>query len=573
VVSSFEGVLPKRIKSLPLDQMFEISSIKKLVLEADGYQPYLLSPEKGLRALVRKALELAKDPSKACVDEVHRILVDIVSAAANGTGGLGRYPPLKREIVAIASSALDEYRVEAKKMVVALVDMERAFIPPQHFIRLVQRRMDRLRREDDGKGRQVKKAQDAEQSLLSKATAPTNVGGKLKDAKGQAEDVKKESSDAPSILQVVGDNVAGYLLKLSDKNDWAKRWFVLNEKTCKLAYTKKPEERNFRGVINLEECILEDGPENKENGADDPKAKASKGAKANGTAEKEDPTASLIFRVSHKVAYKTVLKASHSLVVKAENIAEKLDWMSRIRACIEAKGGSSEDSVRSSKDSISSSKDSDSSVIARSTYDGPADSTVLRRPIDPEEDLRLMAQEVRDYVEAVLNSLSANVPKAVVLCQVERAKEAMLNQLYSSISSHPTGRIEELLQEDQEVKSRRERCQKQATALAKLTRQLSMQEARTAAVASSFGDSSDSKPAGLPEAEDWRVAFEEAGTRSSYPSSPSRSSRDARAPSPSLSGRASSRSSDGDENGDVGSSRRTPVRRAPPPPPGSTYRY
>jgi hypothetical protein len=63
--------------------------------------------------------------------------------------------------------------------------------------------------------------------------------------------------------------------------------------------------------------------------------------------------------------------------VKAENIAEKLDWMSRIRACIEAKGGSSEDSVRSSKDSISSSKDSDSSVIARSTYDGPAVSKLM----------------------------------------------------------------------------------------------------------------------------------------------------------------------------------------------------
>jgi hypothetical protein len=44
------------------------------------------------------------------------------------------------QMVAIASSALDEYRSESKKMVVALVDMERAFIPPQHFIRLVQRR-------------------------------------------------------------------------------------------------------------------------------------------------------------------------------------------------------------------------------------------------------------------------------------------------------------------------------------------------------------------------------------------------------------------------------------------------
>lgn len=154
----------------------------QLVLEADGYQPYLLSPEKGLRALIKKALELAKDPAKSCVDEVclvtrsspnyipdtmidkmgfsfrhviggktvdqkqlldnrscllccdvsviffklanlnmdlrfclslmlslftypeeacnqvHRILVDIVSAAASGTPGLGRYPPLKREV-------------------------------------------------------------------------------------------------------------------------------------------------------------------------------------------------------------------------------------------------------------------------------------------------------------------------------------------------------------------------------------------------------------------------------------------------------------------------------------------
>ena len=42
--------------------------------------------------------------------------------------------------MAIASAALDDYRSESRKMVVALVDMERAFIPPQHFIRLVQRR-------------------------------------------------------------------------------------------------------------------------------------------------------------------------------------------------------------------------------------------------------------------------------------------------------------------------------------------------------------------------------------------------------------------------------------------------
>lgn len=36
---------------------------------------------------------------------------------------------------------------------------------------------------------------------------------------------------------------------------------------------------------------------------------------------------------------------------------------------------------------------------------------MVRRPVDPEEELRMMAQEVRGYVEAVLNSLAANVPK------------------------------------------------------------------------------------------------------------------------------------------------------------------
>lgn len=40
----------------------------------------------------------------------------------------------------IASAALDRFKSDAKKMVVALVDMERVFVPPQHFIRLVQRR-------------------------------------------------------------------------------------------------------------------------------------------------------------------------------------------------------------------------------------------------------------------------------------------------------------------------------------------------------------------------------------------------------------------------------------------------
>ena len=61
-----------------------------------------------------------------------------------------------------------EFRAEAKKMVVALVDMKRAFSSPQHFNSLVHCKMDRLQREDDGNGRQVRKWSYDAPSLLAR---------------------------------------------------------------------------------------------------------------------------------------------------------------------------------------------------------------------------------------------------------------------------------------------------------------------------------------------------------------------------------------------------------------------
>ncbi|CAI9271083.1 unnamed protein product [Lactuca saligna] len=55
------------------------------------------------------------------VGKVHRVLADIVSASANATPGLGRYPPFEREVVTIATTALEGYKNDAKAMVIALV--------------------------------------------------------------------------------------------------------------------------------------------------------------------------------------------------------------------------------------------------------------------------------------------------------------------------------------------------------------------------------------------------------------------------------------------------------------------
>ncbi|KAK9161973.1 hypothetical protein Syun_002875 [Stephania yunnanensis] len=552
VVSSFEGNFPNRIKQLPLDRHFDINNVKRIVLEADGYQPYLISPEKGLRSLIKGVLELAKEPSRMCVDEVHHVLVDIVSASANGTRGLGRYPPFKREVVAIATAALDGFKNEAKKMVVALVDMERAFVPPQHFIRLVQRRMERQRREEEQKNRVSKKGFEAEQAILNRATSP-QTGGSLKSMKEKDKSNQPEKdSQEGSALKTTGPGgeiTAGYLLKKSAKtNGWSRRWFVLKEKGGKLGYTKKQEERHFRGVINLEECNIEEVPDEEQT-----PPKSSKDKKANGPDAGKGP--SLVFKITSKVQYKTVLKSHSALVLKAESMADKIEWVNKIKNITggDIKGQSSESGL----------------PMRQSLSDGSLD-TMTRRPADPEEELRWMSQEVRGYVEAVLNSLAANVPKAVVLCQVEKAKEDMLNQLYSAVSAQSTARIEELLQEDQNVKRRRERFEKQSSILSKLTRQLSIHDNRAAAAASDWS-SNDSGPESSPRAngpgDDWRTAFDAAanGRLGSFGRSSSHSRRYS---DPSQNG-------DDSNSGPNNGSRRTPNRLPPAPPQSSpsVYRY
>ncbi|CAA0809847.1 Dynamin-2B [Striga hermonthica] len=556
VVASFEGNFPNRIKQLPLDRHFDINNVKRIVLEADGYQPYLISPEKGLRSLIKGVLELAKEPSRLCVDEVHRVLIDIVSTAANATAGLGRYPPFKREVVAIATAALEGFKNEAKNMVVALVDMERAFVPPQHFIRLVQRRMDRQRREEELKGRSSKKALDAEQSILNRATSPQTGGQQsggilksLKDNKSNPQDKDKDGQEASGLKTAGpdGEITAGcFLLKKSAKNnDWSKRWFVLNEKTGKLGYTKKQEERHFRGVITLEECNLEEVAEEEE-----APSKSSKDKKANGAAAAKAP--SLVFKLTSRVQYKTVLKAHSAVVLKAESLTDKTEWLNKLRNVISAKGGQVK---------------SESGPPMRQSHSDGSLETMTRRPVDPEEELRWMSQEVRGYVEAVLNSLSANVPKAVVLCQVEKAKEDMLNKLYSSVSAQSMARIEELLQEDQNVKRRRERYQKQSSLLSKLTRQLSIHDNRAAAASSYSNGGAESSPTavGPSSGDDWRSAFDAAANGRSDSFGDSRSNGHSR------------RNSDPSQNGDVSygsnsSSRRTP-NRLPPAPPSSNSGY
>ncbi|MBA0681044.1 hypothetical protein Goari_012706, partial [Gossypium aridum] len=129
-----------------------------------------------------------------------------------------------------------------------------------------------------------------------------------------------------------------------------------------------------------------------------------------------------------------------------------------------------------------------------------------------------------------------------------------------------TNRIEELLQEDQNVKRRRERFQKQSSLLSKLTRQLSIHDNRAgAASASDWSDSgagaeSSPRTSGGSVGDDWRTAFDAAAANGPVDYRRSGSN------GPTQNGDVNSRSGS--------NSRRTPNRMPPAPPQsGSGYKY
>ena len=59
--------------------------VRRVVAEADGYQPHLIAPEGGYRRLIEGALQMFKGPAEAVVDEVHFILRDLVRVSVGET--------------------------------------------------------------------------------------------------------------------------------------------------------------------------------------------------------------------------------------------------------------------------------------------------------------------------------------------------------------------------------------------------------------------------------------------------------------------------------------------------------
>nr|KAJ0197544.1 hypothetical protein LSAT_V11C700347000 [Lactuca sativa] len=134
----FDNQLPAALRKLPFDRHLSLQNVRKIVSEADGYQPHLIAPEQGYRRLIEGSLNYFRGPAEASVDAVHFVLKELVRKSIGETEELRRFPTLQSTLAAAAGEALEKFRDESKKTVIRLVDMESSYLTVDFFRKLPQ---------------------------------------------------------------------------------------------------------------------------------------------------------------------------------------------------------------------------------------------------------------------------------------------------------------------------------------------------------------------------------------------------------------------------------------------------
>ncbi|KAK4410933.1 Dynamin-related protein 1E [Sesamum angolense] len=153
----FDNQLPAALRKLPFDRHLSLQNVRKIVSEADGYQPHLIAPEQGYRRLIEGSLSYFRGPAEASVDAVHFVLKELVRKSIAECQELKRFPTLQSAIAGAANEALEKFREESKKTALRLVDMEAAYLTVEFF-----RRLPRKWRKQETRGVTLGKTQHQE---------------------------------------------------------------------------------------------------------------------------------------------------------------------------------------------------------------------------------------------------------------------------------------------------------------------------------------------------------------------------------------------------------------------------
>ncbi|KAG0556007.1 hypothetical protein KC19_11G019300 [Ceratodon purpureus] len=138
IYNVFDNQLPAAMKKLPFEKHLSMQNVRKIVSEADGYQPHLIAPEQGYRRLIESSLVYFRGPAEAVVDATHFNLRDLVRKSIGECTELRRFPSLQSEIGQAAIESLERMRADSKKTALRLVDMEASYLTVDFFRKLPQ---------------------------------------------------------------------------------------------------------------------------------------------------------------------------------------------------------------------------------------------------------------------------------------------------------------------------------------------------------------------------------------------------------------------------------------------------
>mmetsp|Transcript_19122 Transcript_19122/g.32848 ORF Transcript_19122/g.32848 Transcript_19122/m.32848 type:complete len:797 (-) Transcript_19122:788-3178(-) len=546
IKESFMGEqgLAGSVKALPLDKVFELVHVKQLARTADGYQPHLVSPECGMRELASEALEQMAVPVKKCTHTVFTLLVNAARDAAENAGKftesalMGSYPmhvpDFKTLVMPAIVVALEEWKLDAERMANMLVEMERSYMTAGFFRHTMHSRSAKIKQQmllaEAGKqapvpgkagaaapsgGKSFFPAFGASPQVATPAAAPppSTPRGQAADAASDASDEAgaspgKEGTPAPSGFNASEmSDPNSFLAATFEKyngNDtnftsvtalvkWQKRFFIFSEAQRMLYYFKSTEEVGKgvqpRGMIPMAECHVEDL---------DAQMGLQKGSQP-----------LLLLRIRNKDARIAVHKENQALVLRAETVEQKVQWLARLRgatdpvrrtaskaidgadsldpsakppAMMPSFGGSiynmAEDAHWKDAEPIMDTHLGEGSSAFRAEAmrdkDGrlpPAPQTLIN-PMRISEKARkatgvaafearhdaIMEQfgsDISMYTRMVCDTVVTTVPKAIVHCMIRKSEKNLLERLFTVIHHLTPSQLETLLKEEDQVVMKR----------------------------------------------------------------------------------------------------------------------
>jgi len=467
--------LRENVRQLKLDTFFNGTYVRQVCRQADGFQPHLVSPENGLKLLIKEAMSYVEPSAEKCVDDVKFTLLSTVQTSArdldkhtfNAQEAAALRPTSQQMLIDISRRAIDSWSEAAREAAMKLVKMEGDYITAHFFRRLAEARENEMAQSQEGSD----EGSDGEM--------PTPITGRMTPVE-----------DSLQALNIFGDNANDYMMGFMEKNSethknvpletwkWQKRWFVLSESKRKLYYFKDPDELpHYRGIIDMSNCVVEDLAAQSSRSRQLIQSKNGNGGSS----------FSLLISLSSADQKSPIHKDRQRVILRCENASSKYEWFARLRQCSSSNSNSTprRSSVHNSQNLRSSGQFAgsmrtgsmpeispiksvwgdiladDERLGARRNKGSPLSAYFKQtlkgqKPGDTDGQFyNTLGQDLSVYTHMVLESLCRSIPKAVVHCQVKRAECEMLEQLYADVNELSSEQLESMTFEGSDVTQRR----------------------------------------------------------------------------------------------------------------------